>query len=173
MPPATTDQSLEGLRLGVLRNLGAGILEKAEYAYSHRREAASHPRRHSQHRSRAPQSPRLPTTRRRKPSRPPAPHRPDIAEFSEAVKRAAMKRAEGWAGSRKAYISHVWDAIQSTETQWGLSEIEFKCMLAEAHRLGAVVLANADLKDKKSMKDLESSAVPYKNTVWHFVRVED
>ena len=37
----------------------------------------------------------------------------------------------------------------------------------------AVVLANADLKDKKSMKDLESSAVPYKNTVWHFVRVEE
>ena len=46
-------------------------------------------------------------------------------------------------------------------------------MLAEAHRLGAIVLANADLKDKKSIKDLESSAVPYKNTVWHFVRVED
>ena len=38
---------------------------------------------------------------------------------------------------------------------------------------GAIVLANADLKDKKSMKDIESSAVPYKNTVWHFVRVDD
>jgi hypothetical protein len=46
-------------------------------------------------------------------------------------------------------------------------------MLAEAHRLGALVLANADLKDKKSIPDLESSAVPYKNTVWHFVRVEE
>ena len=33
--------------------------------------------------------------------------------------------------------------------------------------------ANADLKDKKSIKELESSAVPYKNTVWHFVRVEE
>ena len=46
-------------------------------------------------------------------------------------------------------------------------------MLAEAHRLGALVLANADLKDKKNMAAIESSAVPYKNTVWHFVRVDE
>ena len=52
-------------------------------------------------------------------------------------------------------------------------EQEFKCMLAEAHRSGAVILANADLKDKKNIKELESSAILYKNTVWHFVRVED
>ncbi len=46
-------------------------------------------------------------------------------------------------------------------------------MLAEAHRLGAIVLANADLKDKKNITEIENSAVLYKNTVWHFVRVED
>ena len=56
---------------------------------------------------------------------------------------------------------------------WGLSEIEFKCMLAEAHRSGHVVLASADLKNKENIKELESSAISYKNTVWHFVRVED
>jgi hypothetical protein len=89
------------------------------------------------------------------------------------VKEAAAKRAEGWPGSRKAYISHVWDTIRSSHPSWQLSEIEFKCMLAEAHRAGALVLANADLKDKRSMQELESSAVPYKNTVWHFVRVEE
>ncbi len=94
---------------------------------------------------------------------------PDLGEFSRAVKDAALKRAEGWPGSRKAYISHVWDVIRAAKPRWELSEIEFKCMLAEAHRLGAIALANADLKDKKSMKELESSAVPYKNTVWHFV----
>ncbi len=60
--------------------------------------------------------------------------------------------AEGWPGNRKAFISHVWNAIRDSEPQWGISEIEFKCMLAEAHRAGRIVLANADLKDKKNLK---------------------
>ncbi|MGQ0673018.1 MAG: hypothetical protein ACT4N2_09100 [Hyphomicrobium sp.] len=104
---------------------------------------------------------------------PSAPARPGLAEFSARVKRAAGQRAEGWPGNRKAFISKVWAAIRESEPQWGLSEIEFKCMLAEAHRAGHVVLANADLKDKKSLADIESSSVLYKNTVWHFVRVEE
>ena len=107
------------------------------------------------------------------PVAPPRSVRPDLGQFADAVRRAAAGRAEGWPGNRKAYISHVWAAIRSNEPRWGLSEIEFKCMLAEAHRLGAVVLANADLKNKSNMAELESSAVPYKNTVWHFVRVEE
>lgn len=99
--------------------------------------------------------------------------RPDLAQFSRAVKAAAAGRAEGWPGNRKAFISHVWQAIRDSKSDWGLTEIEFKCMLAEAHRAGAIMLANADLKDKKNIKDIESSAILYKNTVWHFVRVED
>jgi hypothetical protein len=104
---------------------------------------------------------------------PPKLFRPDLAEFARSVKRAAALRAEGWPGNRKAYISQVWDAVRAAEPRWDLSEIEFKCMLAEGHRQGAVVLANADLKSKSNMKELESSAVLYKNTVWHFVRVEE
>lgn len=104
---------------------------------------------------------------------PPKLFRPDLAEFARSVKRAASARAEGWPGNRKAFISHVWEAIRAAEPRWDLSEIEFKCMLAEGHRVGAVVLANADLKSKGNMKELESSAVLYKNTVWHFVRVEE
>ena len=88
------------------------------------------------------------------------------------VLSAAGARAEGWPGNRKAFISHVWTAVQEAHPEWGLTDIEFKAMLAEAHRTGHVVLANADLKDKRSMKDLQDSAVAYKNTVWHFVRVE-
>jgi hypothetical protein len=99
--------------------------------------------------------------------------RPDLNEFSRKVLQAATRKAEGWPGNRKAYISQVWTAIRDSEAQWGLSEIEFKCMLAEAHRAGRIVLANADLKDKKNLAEIESSAVLYKNTVWHFVRVEE
>ena len=104
--------------------------------------------------------------------RPPAANRPDLNGFADVVRSAASTRADGWPGNRRAFISHVWQVIQQEYPDWGLTDIEFKAMLAEAHRTGHVVLANADLKDKKSLKDLQESAVAYKNTVWHFVRVE-
>lgn len=103
----------------------------------------------------------------------PQSQRPDLQAFAVRVKRAAAARAEGWPGNRKAFISLVWQTIRDSEPSWDLSEIEFKCMLAEAHRSGAIVLANADLKDKKLKAEIDSSAINYKNTVWHFVRVED
>ncbi len=116
--------------------------------------------------------PASPQAARTPAARPPAASRPDLSGFADVVLSAASARAEGWPGNRKAFISHVWTAVQETHPEWGLSDIEFKAMLAEAHRTGYVVLSNADLKDKRSMKDLQDSAVAYKNTVWHFVRVE-
>ncbi len=103
---------------------------------------------------------------------PPKAVRPDLPTFAAEVHDAARSRAEGWPGNRKAYISHVWQAIRSTRPDWSLTEIEFKVLLAEAHRAGRVVLANADLKDKSRIKELQESAIQYKNVVWHFVRVE-
>lgn len=99
--------------------------------------------------------------------------RPDLAGFIAHVKAAATRRADGWAGNRKAFISHVYDDISSAHTAWSLSEIEFKAMLAEAHRTGGLVLATADLKDKKYIQDFEKSAIQYRNTVWHYIRVEE
>lgn len=101
------------------------------------------------------------------------PIRPDMPEFASAVVSAARPVSEGWPGSRKAFISLVWNAIRDTRPEWELSEVAFKSMLAEAHRTGHVVLAGADLKDKCDLKELEDSKILYKNTVWHFVRVED
>jgi hypothetical protein len=99
--------------------------------------------------------------------------RPDLAGFIREVQRAASRRAEGWPGNRKAFISHIWQEIKSAHPAWSLSEIEFKAMLAEAHRTGGLVLTGADLKDKKHIQDFENSAIQYKNAVWHFVRVEE
>lgn len=99
--------------------------------------------------------------------------RPDMLEFSSAVVSAARPVSQGWPGNRKAFISLVWNAIRNTRPEWELTEIAFKSMLAEAHRTGHVVLAGADLKDKCDLKELEDSKILYKNTVWHFVRVED
>jgi hypothetical protein len=99
--------------------------------------------------------------------------RPDPAAFASAVHAATAEIAEGWAGNRKAFISKVWAVIQARHPAWALTEIEFKCMLTEAHRTGLIVLANADLKDKRALKELQDSAVVYKNTVWHYVRATD
>ncbi len=99
--------------------------------------------------------------------------RPDLREFAGAVVDAARPVSEGWPGNRKAFISRVWAAIRDARSEWDLTEVAFKGMLAEAHRAGEVMLATADLKDRCDLKELEDSKILYKNTVWHFVRVED
>ncbi|MFV0298237.1 MAG: hypothetical protein ACK5JT_19195 [Hyphomicrobiaceae bacterium] len=99
--------------------------------------------------------------------------RPDPVGFAAAVNKTAGVVAEGWAGNRRAFISKVWSAMQQAYASWKLTEIEFKCMLTEAHRTGLVVLANADLKDKRLLREFQDSAVVYKNTVWHYVRVPE
>ena len=101
------------------------------------------------------------------------PVRPDMLEFAGAVVDAARPVSEGWPGNRKAFISRTWRAIRSTRPEWELTEIAFKSMLAEAHRSGQLMLTTADLKDRCDLKELEDSKILYKNTVWHFVRVED
>lgn len=105
--------------------------------------------------------------------RPPAASRPDLTGFAAAVQRAARTCADGWPGNRKALVSRVWQSISVAHPAWGLSAIEFKAMLAEAHRTGHLVLATADLRDKSLLKELQDSAITYKNTVWHQLRVED
>ena len=92
--------------------------------------------------------------------------------FAHEVRQHAEARAQGWPGNRKAYISHVWHRLRERRCEWGLSEIEFKCMLAEAHRSGQLALANADLKDESNIRDVQDSAVTYRNAVFHFIRVD-
>jgi hypothetical protein len=154
-------QDFESLRAAILKRLGSTILDSQTSIEPKVVTAAS-------------EHVPVPANDREPPAlSKPRSLRPDLAGFARAVKAAARTRAEGWPGNRKAFISHVWQAIRAAEPAWDLSEIEFKCMLAEAHRMGSIVLANADLKDKSRMQELESSAISYKNTVWHFVRVED
>jgi hypothetical protein len=100
--------------------------------------------------------------------------RPDPEAFARAVKELVRPLAVGgWSGSRKVYISQVWAAVRDQHAGWGLSEIEFKAMLTEAHRTGLLVLGTSDLRDKRDFDDIQASATVFKNTVWHFVRVDD
>lgn len=152
-----THSGLAALRLAVLRRYLGGA-EKA---------ATLPPRRPT---AKAP----APRPRLVEPVPPPAQatERPDLAGFAHQVRELAVHKAQGWPGNRKAYISHVWHTVREKRPEWGLSEIEFKCMLTEAHRAGSLALANADLKEDGSIKDLQESAVVYKNAVFHFIRVD-
>jgi hypothetical protein len=99
--------------------------------------------------------------------------RPDLAGFCAEVRRLALASAQGWPGNRKAYISHVWRLVREKRPDWGLSELEFKSMLAEAHRAGHVLLSNADLKDAENLQDTRESTLSYQNAVFHVIRIDD
>ncbi len=155
--------TLDGLRLSVLRRLTSPAGEPDEIAKPSNSDHGL-----SSIRGRLPANDAGPLDLPR-----PAIARPDMAEFAGAVLQAARPVSEGWPGNRKAFISRVWGAIRNARPEWELSEIAFKSMLAEAHRSGGLVLASADLKDKNALKEIEDSKIHYKNTVWHYVRVED
>lgn len=168
-----SDSTLEGLTLALLRGLTAEPSADAAIKSLDKRLPRPSP---SADNDIGPLEPSIVTGSPAAPQpRPaaPAPVRPDMPEFASAVVSAARPVSEGWPGNRKAFISLVWNAIRNSRPEWELSEIAFKSMLAEAHRTGHVVLAGADLKDKCDLKELEDSKILYKNTVWHFVRVED
>lgn len=101
-----------------------------------------------------------------------APARPTLDRFVADVLQQAAAGAEGFAGNRKTFISRLWRRIAAERAHWGLTEVEFKCMLTEAHRLGQLVLATADLRDDRNLDDVQKSAVSYRNAVFHYVRVD-
>ena len=158
-------ETLEGLRLALLRRL-TGPRDAIEV--EPKQNAASIAAIRAKARTPEPANDASPLN-----SPPPLIARPDLSEFVCSVLDAARPVSEGWPGNHKAFISRVWKAIRTRRPEWELTEIAFKSMLAEAHRTGHLVLAAADLKDKNSQVELEESKILYKNTVWHFVRVED
>lgn len=153
----------DALRLALLRRMVSGWLEAARPSATHSRGSI-------------PAEPRAPAecvqnaANDTKPANGPPP-RPGLDEFASAVRRAASKMAQGWPA--KAFISQVWDRVRVQHEIWALSEIEFKSMLIEAHRRGALQLANADLRNKDQRQDIERSATPDRNAVWHYIRIEE
>jgi hypothetical protein len=167
------DHSLDALELAVLRGLMIPKeTDEAPERMPSRQTRSETAQRSSRQPTPKPANDRAPIAEVA-PSSTHTPSPPDMPEFCRAVIDAARPVSEGWPGNRKAFISLVWKAIRNARPDWGLSEIAFTGMLAEAHRSGQVELATADLKDGRDLKSLEDSKILYKNTVWHFVRVQD
>ncbi|MFM7084734.1 MAG: hypothetical protein ACKOW3_07005 [Hyphomicrobium sp.] len=97
---------------------------------------------------------------------------PSFEDFVRAVRGIVRQSAQGWSGSKKIFISHVWDAFSNECEGWGLSENDFKSMLTEAHRRGDLMLCIADLKSEDLRYEIERSATPDRNAIWHYVRIE-
>ena len=102
----------------------------------------------------------------------PSTPRPDLKEFAAEALAAARTCAEGWAGNLKAFISLTLKALRARRPGWGLSDVELKAMLAEAHRTGLLVLATADLKERATLGEVQASALSFRNAVFHYVRID-
>ena len=46
-------------------------------------------------------------------------------------------------------------------------------MILNAQRAGLLRLTIADLRDKSNVEDVAESRIAYKNSEWHFIRVEE
>jgi hypothetical protein len=151
----------ESVRLALLRRMMTAMLDEA---------SAARPRPVTPAPARTPERLVEAAANDAKPANGPPP-RPGLEEFAGAVQRAAARTAQGWPA--KAFISQVWETVHAEHGVWALSEIEFKSMLIEAHRRGALMLANADLRNKDLRQEIERSATPDRNTVWHYIRTEN
>lgn len=98
---------------------------------------------------------------------------PPLPEFTQEVINIAKHIAVGWPGNKRAFISHIWRELQETFPFWCLTEEEYKELILNAHRAGLLRLAIADLRDKTNVEDVAASRIAYKNSEWHFIRVED
>ena len=97
---------------------------------------------------------------------------PPLPEFAEEVSAIATDIATGWPGNKRAFISHIWVELQQKFPHWHVSEEGYKDLILNAHRAGFLRLAIADLRDKTNVDDVARSRISYKNSEWHFVRVE-
>lgn len=98
---------------------------------------------------------------------------PPLPEFTKQVSVIAKDIAVGWPGNKRAFISHVWVQLREKFPHWRITQEEYKDLVLKAHRAGLLRLAIADLRDKTNVEDVADSRITYKNSEWHFIRVED
>jgi len=94
----------------------------------------------------------------------------DLNSFSQQVQKIANESPTGRFGSNHVFISHVWQYFRKTPFADGMSEIDFKQHLLDAHRARLLNIVEEDLPDRRDPNDIQSSAIPYLNTVFHYVR---
>lgn len=100
---------------------------------------------------------------------PSAPEDGPLRHFALRVRRAADSSQVRSFGPDKAFIGSVWQALASDPEFVGLGEREFKRLLVEAHRRGALVLGRADLVAAMDPGDVRASEITDQNATYHFI----
>ena len=98
--------------------------------------------------------------------------RPDLAGFAQEVRRHAAGRAQGWPGNRKAYISHVWhlDAREAPRVGPLRDRVQVHADRGAPRRQPGARQRRPE--GQQQHRDVQESAVVYKNAVFHFIRVD-
>lgn len=73
-------------------------------------------------------------------------------------------------GTDKVFIGSVWQALATDPDVVALGQARFKALLAEAHRLGLLVLCRADLVAAMDPEDVSASETQHQNATYHFIQ---
>jgi len=92
-----------------------------------------------------------------------------LGRFAMRVRRAADSSEVRSFGPDKAFIGSVWQALASDPEIRGLGEREFKRLLVEAHRRGALVLGRADMVAAMDLRDVSASEITDQHATYHFI----
>lgn len=99
----------------------------------------------------------------------PAPRARSEDSFVAAVRAAADQATEGVFGTRKVFISSVWQRLRSQPDFRTLTLDDFKRELVNAHKAGNLTLARGDLSSAMDTAALTESEITHLEARYHFV----
>lgn len=89
--------------------------------------------------------------------------------FVAAVRAAAEQATEGVFGTRKVFISSVWQRLRSQPGFRALTLDDFKRALVNAHTAGNLTLVRGDLSSAMDTATLTESEITHLEARYHFV----
>ncbi len=92
-----------------------------------------------------------------------------LSSFADEVRRVARSASHGLFGTRKVFISAVWDELRRSGPWSALSLPEVKSRLLAAQRTGALELARADLVAAMDPQLVAASETLADGASFHFV----
>jgi len=95
----------------------------------------------------------------------------DLHSFAKQVLEIASSSPSGRFGDDQVFISHVWTYYQKNKNTIQMTETDFKRHLLKAHRSGLLSIIEEDLPDRRNQHDIQASAIPYLNEIYHYVKI--
>jgi hypothetical protein len=94
---------------------------------------------------------------------------PSLADFAQAVSRAAQSPQVRRFHGDRAFIGSVWDHMRASKMIGEMSLDEFKTKLVTAHRKQLLEIVRADLVGAMDPNEVRRSEARFDNATYHFV----